>query len=58
MTNKKADVVKFDIKNEVKTSKVVDLDKKKHTVTWLKIACVLKWVLVGVLTALGAVFAA
>lgn len=58
MTNKKADVVKFDIKNEVKTSKVVDLDKKKHKVTWSKVFCVLKWVLVGLLTALGAIFAA
>lgn len=58
MTNKKADVVKFDIKNEVKTSKVVDLDKKKHKVGWSKIACVLKWVLVGTLMALGAIFGA
>ena len=58
MTNKKADVVKFDVKDEMKTSKAVDLDKKKHTVTWSKIVCVLKWVLVGILTALGAIFGA
>ena len=58
MTNKKADVVKFDVKDEAKTSKAVDLDKKKHMVTWLKIACVLKWVVVGILTALGAIFGA
>lgn len=64
MTNKKADVVKFDgTKKDVKdantkTSKAVDLDKKKRKVSWPAIAYRLKWVLVGILTALGAIFGA
>ena len=63
MANKKADVVKFDstqkdVREGEKPAKAVDLDKKKRKVSLLKIGYDLKWALVGVLTALGAIFGA